>query len=54
MNMNDLTSSVIEGAKSLAMPMIILGTGLIGFGLLKYSLEPWVVETVCRELIKCD
>jgi len=54
MDMNDLTNAAIEGAELLAKPLIILGIGLIGFGLLKYSLEPWVIETVCRELIVCD
>ena len=54
MDMNDLTNAAIEGAESLALPLIIIGVGLIGFGALKHWLEPWVVEVVCRELLKCS
>lgn len=27
--------------------------GVIFFVLIKVSLEPWVIEVTCRELIKC-
>ena len=29
-------------------------SGLICFYVLKYHIEPWVIETVCRELINCE
>jgi hypothetical protein len=29
-------------------------SGLIFFYVLKTHIEPWAIETVCRELIRCD
>lgn len=34
--------------------LIILCIGVLGFSALKYVVEPWAVETVCRELLRCD
>ena len=31
----------------------IVAIGLIGFFILSYIVEPWVIGTMCRELIKC-
>lgn len=54
MDMNDLTSAAWEGIESLGKPLIIIGIGLIGYALLKHSIEPWVINIVCKELINCD
>lgn len=51
MDMNDLTNAALEELPKL---LIIFGIGMLGFAALKYFVEPWVIETVCRELWKCD
>jgi len=33
--------------------MKFIAIGLIGFFILSYIVEPWVIGTMCRELIKC-
>lgn len=51
MDMNDLTNAALEDLPRL---LIIFGIGILGFVALKYFVEPWVIETACRELVKCD
>lgn len=34
--------------------LIIFGYGILGFVALKCFVEPWLIETVCRELWNCD
>jgi len=31
----------------------IIVIGVVGYILLKYTVEPWVIETVCNNLINC-
>ena len=28
--------------------------GIAGYILLKYTIEPWMIEVVCRELVSCE
>lgn len=32
----------------------IICIGVLGFMVLKYAIEPWVIDTLCRELIECN
>ena len=33
--------------------LVTISSGLIFFYLLKYHVEPWVIEVFCKELFKC-
>ena len=54
MDLNDATNVVSDNLDTIVKVLVMTGIGLLGYSLLKYSIEPWVIETVCRELIKCD
>lgn len=53
MSMNDLTYAISEGLAMMGKSLIVIVIGLIGYALLKYYVEPWVIEVSCRELVKC-
>ncbi len=40
--------------KNVLQIAVILGLGFLIFLWMKIYLEPWVIETTCRELLKCD
>ena len=44
--------SYLQGRISKAIS--IAAMSLFFFIVIKFQIEPWVIETVCRELIKCE
>lgn len=43
-----------EGPKLTWFGVSAIAAGIGLFLLIKYKIEPWVVETVCRELMRCN
>ena len=40
-------------SKRAAFWLTTFSVGLVFFYLLKYHVEPWVIEVFCKELVKC-
>lgn len=42
-----------DGPKITWVGVGAIATGISLFYLVKYKINPWVIETVCRELVRC-